>query len=140
MADGDHGISIEGGVITLEPPTSKTRFWIREVGPRLSWGLLMKDPYISEEIVSPLYIVVWNSDRTVEFYREGPYKGSRQRTALESLRTEINRVGLEEFLFNYENRRLRNAASRARPTTFLTDSRTLLEFFWRFRPWKKPND
>jgi hypothetical protein len=93
MADDETGISIEGGVITLEPTTSKSRCWVREVAPRLIWGLLMKDPYISEEIVSPLYIVVWNSDRAVEFYREGPYKGSRQRTALESLRTEINRGG-----------------------------------------------
>jgi hypothetical protein len=94
------GIPVEGGVITFEPPCSKARFWIRETVPRLVWGLTLgDDPYAFGEIRSPVFIVIWNPERTVEYYREGPYKGSKRDKILEKLREEIADDGLTEVLF-----------------------------------------
>ena len=106
------GIPVEDGVITFEPNVSKTRFWIRETVPRLVWGLILQDdPYSPGEPRSPVYIVVWNPERTVELYREGSYKGSKRDEELEGLRDEIVHDGLEEALFK---RHLRSGRHKGR--------------------------
>ncbi len=98
------GIPVEGGVITFEPGCSKTRFWIRESVPRLILGLTLgDDPYLGEPR-SPVYIVIWNPTRTVEYYREGPYKGEMRDIELEQLRQDIAKDGLSEVLFRRRHR------------------------------------
>jgi hypothetical protein len=65
------GIPVEGGVITFEPGCSNARFWIRETVPRLLLGLTLgDDPYSPGEPRSAVYIVIWNPEGTVEYYRE----------------------------------------------------------------------
>jgi len=97
------GIPVEGGVIAFEPGCSKVRFWIRETVPRLIWALTLGDDPYQEEARSPVYIVVWNPTRTVEYYREGPYKGDRRDVELEQLRQDIAKDGLSEVLFSRAN-------------------------------------
>jgi len=98
------GIPVEGGVITFEPGCSKARFWIRETVPRLIWALTLgDDPYVGEPR-SPVYIAIWNPTRTVEYYREGPYKGDKRDIELEQLRQDIAKHGLSEVLFRRQER------------------------------------
>jgi hypothetical protein len=99
------GISIDGGVITLEPGCSKARFWVRETVPRLIFGLTLGDDlYAFGEPRSPVYIVIWNPTRTVEYYREGPYKGTERDKKLDQLREEIANDGLSDVLFRRQHR------------------------------------
>jgi hypothetical protein len=99
------GIPVDGGVITFEPGCSKARYWIRETVPRLIVALTFgDDPYLDEPR-SPVYIVIWDPTRTVEYYREGPYKGDKRDIELEQLRQDIAKDGLSEVLFS---RRLGN--------------------------------
>jgi hypothetical protein len=89
------GIPFTGGVITIEPTVGKVRFWLRGAVAYLGSG-----PYFYRRMEkAPMYIVVWNSDRTVEFHREGPYRGAERNRILTGIRTEIDRYGLQEFLF-----------------------------------------
>ena len=99
------GIPVEGGVITFEPGCSKARFWVREPVPRLILGLTLGDDlYAFGEPRSPDYIVIWNPTRTVEYYREGPYKGTERDKKLAQLREEITNGGLSEVLFRRARR------------------------------------
>jgi hypothetical protein len=56
------------------------------------------DPYSPGEPRSAVYIVIWNSDRTVEYHREGPYRGDKRAEKLDQIRDEIARDGLTQAL------------------------------------------
>jgi hypothetical protein len=56
--------------------------------------------------------VIWNPERTVEYYREGPYKGDKRAEKLDQLREEIARDGLTETLLK---RRLGTDAPKEPP-------------------------
>jgi len=71
------------------------RFWLRET----AWAWILQSPTYDYEVMSPLFIVVWNPDRTVEFYREGPYKEPERSEKFEELQGEIGANGLQEALF-----------------------------------------
>ena len=89
------GIPFTGGVITIEPTVGKVRFGLR--GALAYWW---SGPYFDRSMErAPMYIVVWNSDRTIEFHREGPYRGAERSRILIGIRTELDRCGLQEFLF-----------------------------------------
>src|SRR5580698_10077572 len=87
------GIPVDGGVITIDPGPHKVRFWIRE----LVHAWIFNGPTYDWEFVSPLFVVVWNTDRSIEFYREGPYRDFENRLA--SLQAEIDQFGLQDALF-----------------------------------------
>jgi hypothetical protein len=88
------GIPVDGGVITFEPSISKAKFWMRET----IYNLVNPGHY-GRRFSTPLYVVIWNADRTIEFYREGPYGNEERGQRTKQLRAEIGRDGLEEFLF-----------------------------------------
>jgi len=88
------GIPVDGGVITFEPSVSNSKFWMRE-----AIFNLVKPGHYGRRYWTPLYIVIWNADRTIEFYREGPYGNEERSQRIEQVRAEIGKDGLEEFLF-----------------------------------------
>jgi hypothetical protein len=89
------GITVDGGIITFEPSGSPAMFWIREL-----LYYFVKFGYTGDRSWTPLFIVIWNSDRSVEFHREGPYRNHERNRRLNEIRGRIHREGLEEFLFN----------------------------------------
>jgi hypothetical protein len=89
------GIPIDGGIITFEPSGSTAMFWIREM-----LYYFAQAGFTGGRSWTPLFIVIWNSDRSVEFYREGPYRNRERKQRLNEIRTRIRREGLDNFLFN----------------------------------------
>jgi hypothetical protein len=61
---------------------------------------LVKPGHYGRRYWTPLYIVVYDTDRTIEFYREGPYGNEERGQRIERIRTEIACDGLERFLSN----------------------------------------
>ena len=89
------GISIEGGVITVEPNVSKIRFWLRGALGFATGGTSGLSVWTHD---TPMYIVIRNSDRREVLHREGPYAGSDRTAALIAIRRRIDRDELGEFL------------------------------------------
>jgi hypothetical protein len=89
------GVPIAGGVITFEPSGSAAMFWLRE-----ALYYVARAGYTGGRAWTPLFIVIWNDDRSVEFYREGPYRNKERSQRFKEIRAAIRRDGLENFLFN----------------------------------------
>lgn len=89
------GIPIGGGVLTFEPSVSTATFWIVEA---VHWFVSFGKVFGGRTWV-PMYIAIWNADRTAEFYREGPYRNGQRRRRTTEITKEIRKDGLETFLF-----------------------------------------
>jgi hypothetical protein len=94
------GIPIQGGVITVEPSVTKVRFWLRGALEFVTGGTYGLNVWSKG---APMHIVIRNADRTEELHREGPYAGSDRTAALTTIRREIDRDGLGEFLRRWDS-------------------------------------
>jgi|SRR5580698_4109153 hypothetical protein len=124
------GIPVDGGVITLEPGPHKVRFWLRELFHSWIWN----SPVYTWDIVSSLFIVVWNADRSVEFYREGPYRDPPRGARLASLQAEITQYGLQDALFKRRSVQMDTIESKDTISRRIRGSRKGFSILWRAQP------
>ena len=85
------GVEVPGGIVTIEPhqtsdgdvPRAKV---LLQSATAIGAGSVKRD------------IVVWDESREHEFYRDGPYDSITVNRPLERVITELNRVGVQEFV------------------------------------------
>jgi hypothetical protein len=85
------GISVPGGIVTIEPHLGKS--------PQVSRAtelLQVANPFGANEVKRD--IVIWDSAHERELYRDGPYDAITVNRPLDRVVTEVNQDGVKAFL------------------------------------------
>jgi hypothetical protein len=85
------GIAVPGGIVTIEPHQGKN--------PQVSRAtelLQVANPFGANEIKRD--IVIWDSARERELYRDGPYDAITVNRPFDRVLAEVNQDGVEAFL------------------------------------------
>jgi hypothetical protein len=93
LLDAKHGVEVPGGVVVIDMyrGMAPLRFWIRSLTSVL-WRVQYAAKFLERDIV------ILDSSRRRELYREGPYNNITVNRPLERLLAEIENVGLDQFL------------------------------------------
>jgi hypothetical protein len=94
------GIPVTGGILTTEPRKMNFK---RNWKARVLWLLVMVAIAMGGRSAGPADIVLWNSDRTLILYREGPFRGMTLEYAIRQFVEEINDKGMEIFIAQRRN-------------------------------------
>lgn len=94
------GIQVPGGLVSAEPAVSKLIFGLRGLVAFMSGGENGMNQWFKK---TPMFLVIWNTDRTEELYKEGPYGGTERSERLKTIVSQVKREGLGEFLLRNES-------------------------------------
>jgi hypothetical protein len=98
MARKHGGIPVSGGILTTEP-----RKYKKSLKNKILRVLVLTLALMGANGSEAVDIVLWNRDRTLVLYREGPFRGLGVEYSIRQFEEEINQKGMEVFVAQRRN-------------------------------------